>query len=71
MSCLTPHEALHLTATFAFTADYVRATDIGARARIYEIASRVALLRASIPARHGDARPQVGIIARRSVFATA
>lgn len=73
MSCLTPHEALQLTATFAFTADYLRSsnTNTEMQARIYETASRVAFLRASLLARHEGARPKFGEISRRAIFATA
>jgi len=72
MSCLTPHEALQLTATYAFTADYLRSSNTNeVHARIYETASRVAFLRASLLARHEEARPKFGDVSRRALFATA
>lgn len=73
MLLLTPHEALHLTATFAFTAEYLRSADTQThvRARIYETASRVAFLRAHVLTMHEEARPKFGETARRAIFARA
>ncbi len=73
MSCLTPHEALQLTATYAFTANYLRSSnaDTEIQARIYETASRIAFLRAGMLARSEEARPKFGEVTRRAVFATA
>ncbi len=71
MLSLTPHEALQLTATFAFTAEYLRSSDTQAhfRARICETASRVAFLKAHILTRHEDAQPVFGQMSPRALFA--
>jgi hypothetical protein len=73
MLSLTSHEALQLTATFAFTAEYLRSTDSPARvrARIYDRASRIALLRAHVLTRREDAKPRFGEPSRQSLFASA
>ncbi len=72
MLFLTSHEALQLTATFAFTAEYLRSQNAQAdlRARICETASRVAFLRAHILAKHEELRPALGQPSRRAIFAT-
>jgi hypothetical protein len=73
MSHLTSHEALQLTATFAFTADRMRAADqsFGVRASICETASRVAFLRAHMIAKREEILPVFGDNFRRAVFAVA
>jgi hypothetical protein len=70
---LTSQEALRLTATFAFTADRMRAADDAfvIRARICETASRVAFLRAHLIARREEILPALGETFRRAVFAVA
>lgn len=73
MSRLTSQEALHLTATFAFTADRMRGGD-GAceiRARICESASRVAFLRAHLIAQREEVAPLLGDGLRHPIFAIA
>jgi hypothetical protein len=73
MLSLTSHEALQLTATFAFTAEYLRSSNAQARvrARIYDTASRVAFLRAHILHKHEEARPMLGHASRRARFTSA
>ena len=51
---LTSHQALHLAADFAFTADYLRAAesddfqnDVRTMAKLYETASRAVFLESS------------------------
>lgn len=70
---LTSHEALRLTATFAFTADRMRAADhaLEIRAQICETASRVAFLRAHLIARREEILPALGETFRRAAFAVA
>jgi hypothetical protein len=72
MSVLSSHEALQLTATFAFTAERMR-TDAGSqtRASLYDRASRVAFLRAHLIARNEEGRPSFGQTFRRAMFASA
>jgi hypothetical protein len=72
-SQLTSHEALTLTATFAFTADRMRTLD-GAfelRTKICETASRVAFLRAHRIAQREAMLPKLGETFQRAFFATA
>ena len=72
MSCLSSHEALELTAFFAFTAERMRAdADSHTRASLYDRASRVAFLRAHIIARDEQIRPMFGQSVRRAVFGSA
>jgi len=73
MSQLTSHEALTLTATFAFTADRMRAADhaLQTRAKICETASRVALLRAHLIAKREQIIPSLGECYRRAIFSVA
>lgn len=72
MSCLSYHEALQLTATFAFTAERMRAdAKCQERANLYERASRIAFLRAHLSARDEESRPLFGQSFRRAVFASA
>jgi hypothetical protein len=72
MSSLSSHQALELTASFAFTAERMRAgSDSQARASLYERASRIAFLRAYRIARDEEACPAFGQIVRRAVFALA
>jgi len=70
---LTSHEALRLTATFAFTADRMRAADdaFEIRAQICETASRVAFLRAHMISKREEILPPLGETCRRAVFAVA
>lgn len=72
MSMLTSHEALKLTATFAFTADRMRTDEsLQRRASICETASRVAFLRAHLIAKQEQVFPLVGESYRRAVFSVA
>lgn len=73
MSQLTSHEALRLTATFAFTADRLRAADqhLATRASICETASRVAFLRAQSIAKREQILPNLGECYRRAVYTIA
>lgn len=72
VSSLSSHEALQLTATFAFTAERMRAhAHSHTRASLYDRASRVAFLKAHIIARHEQVRPVFGQSFRRSLFASA
>lgn len=73
MSPLTSHEALILTANFAFTADRMRTADdaLQTRANICETASRVAFLRAHLIAKREQIIPSLGECYRRSVFTIA
>ena len=73
MSHLTSHEALKLTATFAFTADRMRAAnqEFATRANICETASRVAFLRAQSIAKREQILPNLGECYRRAVFTVA
>jgi hypothetical protein len=70
---LTSQDALRLTASFAFTADRMRAADhaFEIRARICETASRVAFLRAHLIAKREEILPPLGESFRRAVFAVA
>jgi hypothetical protein len=72
-SPLTCHEALRLTAAFAFTADRMRAADTACelRTRICETASRVAFLRAHRIAQREEIMPRVGDTFHRAIFAVA
>jgi hypothetical protein len=72
MSLLSSHEALQLTATFAVTAERMRA-DVEAQtlASLYERASRVAFLKAHLIAREEEVRPIFGQSFRRAAFAAA
>jgi len=73
VSHLTSHEALRLTANFAFTADRMRAADqdFATRARICETASRIAFLRAHSLARREQILPNLGECYRRDAFSVA
>jgi hypothetical protein len=73
VSHLTSHEALRLTANFAFTADRMRAADqeFATRARICETASRIAFLRAHSLAKHEQILPNLGESYRRAVYSIA
>ena len=73
MSHLTFHQALELTANFAFIAERLRAADhdFQTRATVCETASRIAFLRAHILAKGDEARPSFGTIFRRAAFAVA
>jgi hypothetical protein len=74
MSQLTSHEALHLTASFAFTAERMRSAavdEVARRATLCEIASRVAFLRAHLIAKDEQVRPMFGMSRRTAAFATA
>ncbi len=72
-SQLTSQEALEMTASFAFTADRMRAADeaFEIRANICETASRVAFLRAHRIAKMEQILPAVGQTFRRAMFAAA
>lgn len=72
MSFLSSHEALRLTATFAVTAERMRA-DVEAQtlASLYERASRVAFLKAHLIAREEEVRPIFGQSFRRAAYAAA
>jgi len=70
---LNSHEALTLTASFAYAADRMRSGD-GAfeiRARICETASRVAFLRAHRIAQKEEIFPLLGEAFRRAIFSVA
>ena len=70
---LSSHEALTLTASFAYAADRMRSAD-GAfeiRAKICETASRVAFLREHRIAQSEEVLPQLGETFRRAIFAVA
>lgn len=73
MSQLTFHQALDLTATFAFTAERMREADrdLHSRASICERASRVAFLRAHVIAKSEEVCPAFGELFRRAAFAVA
>jgi hypothetical protein len=73
MSQLTFHQALDLTANFAFIAERMRAADHDSqtRANVCETASRIAFLRAHILAKDDEGRPSFGTIFRRAAFAVA
>lgn len=73
MSQLTFHQALELTADFAFAAERMRAadSDCQTRASLCETASRIAFLRAHILARDEEARPSFGMTFQRAAFAVA
>jgi len=70
---LTCHEALQLTASFACTADRMRASNgtCEIRTRICETASRVAFLRAHLMAQREEMVPLLGHTFRRASFAIA
>ena len=72
MSFLSSHEALQLTATFAVTAERMRADgEAQMLANLYERASRVAFLKAHLIAREEEVRPVFGQISQRALFASA
>ena len=73
MSQLTSHEALQLTAHFAFTAERMRTADSNfeIRASLYETASRVAFLKAHLLAKNEEICPLLGQTSRRAVFFAA
>lgn len=70
---LTSHEALLLTASFAFTADRMRAADQThhLRVSICDTASRVAFLRAHLIAKQEQMFPVSGETFYRASFAVA
>lgn len=70
---LTSQEALRLTASFAFTADRMRAANeaFEIRVNICETASRVAFLRAHRLANMEEILPALGQTFRRTMFAVA
>ena len=73
LSPLTSHEALRLTARFAFTADRIRAAESGCqiRASMCETASRISFLRAHMIAKDEQTCPALGEVFRRAPFAVA
>lgn len=74
MSQLSSHEALTLTASFAFTAERIRSArdaEFQQRASLCEAASRVAFLRAHVMAKSEESRPKLRESLRRSIFAIA
>lgn len=73
MPQLTSLEALHLTTSFVFTAERMRAAGdtFATRAQLCETASRVAFLRARLLAKSEQIRPVFGETARRAIFAVA
>lgn len=73
MSQLTFHQALELTANYAFLADRMRSADrdFQTRAKVCETASRIAFLRAHIIAKDEETRPSFGTMCRRAAFAVA
>ena len=73
MSQLTFHQALELTANFAFLAERMRAADrdFQTRANVCEAASRIAFLRAHIIAKDEETRPGFGMTFQRAAFAVA
>ena len=73
MSQLTFHQALELTANFAFLAERMRAADCDfqTRANVCEAASRIAFLRAHIIAKDEQTRPAFGMTFQRAAFAVA
>ena len=71
MSLLTSHQALELSASFAFAAERASEGDFYVRARMCELASRVAFLRAHTIARDEEARPAFGVTFRKAMFAVA
>jgi hypothetical protein len=73
MSQLTSHQALELTAHFAFVAERMRAadTDLQTRVILCERASRIAFLRAQILAKNEERQPAFGAIFQRAAFAVA
>jgi hypothetical protein len=70
---LSSQEALKLTASFAFTADRMRAADeaLRVRASICETASRVAFLTAHRLAKREEVLPLLGHTLHRASFAIA
>lgn len=74
MAFLTSTQALQMAAEFAIAAEQMRcsdAADFQSRANIYEIASRIAFLRAHAIAKNEDARPVFGESFRPAAFAVA
>ena len=71
MSLLTSHQALELSANFAFAAERASESEFQVRARLCELASRVAFLRAHVIARDEEARPAFGLSFRKAIFAVA
>ena len=73
MPLLTSHQALELSASFAFAAERMRPSEseFQVRARLCKLASRVAFLRAHAIARDEAAHPVFGQIFRRALFAVA
>lgn len=73
LSPLTSHEALQLTARFAFAAERIRAAEsiCLTRASLCETASRISFLRAHMIAKNEELRPAFGELLRRAAFAVA
>ena len=71
MSTISSHQALELATTFSQLSDRMATADSPIRARIYEIATRVACLRAQALAKSEEAKPVFGRTASRSIFAVA
>jgi hypothetical protein len=70
---LTSHQAFELSASFSFHAERIRSAEgeLHERARLCELASRVAFLRAHAIARSEESRPIFGQSFRRASFAVA
>jgi hypothetical protein len=73
MSLLTSHQALELCASLSFQAERLRASqgEFHVRARLCDVASRVAFLRARAMARNEETHPAFGQSFRKAVFAVA
>jgi hypothetical protein len=73
MSLLTSHQALELCASLSFQAERLRAHcgEFHVRARLCELASRVAFLRANAIARDEEVRPVFGQGFRKAAFVVA
>ncbi len=73
MPVLTSHDALQLASTFVVIADRMRAVDadLGSRAQLCDLASRVAFMRAQVLAKNEEIRPVFGAVHRRAIFAIA
>jgi hypothetical protein len=74
MPYLSSKQALQLAGDFALTAEYIREanpTDLQSIARLYEMASRTAFLKAHLIAKDEEVRPRFGECFRRAVFAVA
>jgi hypothetical protein len=73
MSLLTSHQALELCASLSFQAERLRAShgEFHVRARLCDVASRVAFLRAHAIARDEETHPAFGQTFRKAAFAVA